>query len=175
MTPAGTTDLPTIAALAQEIWREHYPGIISREQIEYMLSRMYDHGELARQLAAGIRFDLAWPGGTARDGVTPPIAFAAYGAVEARALAHASRETRLHKLYVLKDHRRGGVATALIARVCAFARAAGSTTLSLTVNRANTGAITAYERLGFSIRESVRVDIGGGFAMDDHVMALPLG
>src|SRR5580658_540022 len=39
--PAADTDLPAIARLAGIIWRLHYPGIISPEQIEYMLAKMY--------------------------------------------------------------------------------------------------------------------------------------
>ena len=46
----------------------------------------------------------------------------------------------------------------------------GFTRLELRVNRANTGAIRAYERFGFRIRGPLVTDIGGGFVMDDHVM-----
>lgn len=165
-----------IATLAQEIWREHYPGIITHEQIEYMLTRMYDVDELARQLAAGTRFDLAVfsdhgisVSGGADASHPRPVAFASYGPTG------DLRETRLHKLYVSKADRRRGIGAALIARAEAHARASGSLALSLTVNRANAAAIAAYQRLGFAIRESAVVDIGGGFVMDDHVMALALG
>jgi len=34
--------------------------------------------------------------------------------------------------------------------------------------------VRAYEKHGFAIRESVVVDIGGGFVMDDFVMARSL-
>ena len=39
--PARVEDLPAIRELAAIIWHAHYPGIISREQIDYMLARMY--------------------------------------------------------------------------------------------------------------------------------------
>jgi RimJ/RimL family protein N-acetyltransferase len=45
------------------------------------------------------------------------------------------------------------------------------TTLILNVNKQNLRAIRAYERNGFFVREAVVVDIGGGFVMDDYVMA----
>jgi diamine N-acetyltransferase len=38
---ATSEHLPEIAALAERVWRAHYPGIISHAQIEYMLARMY--------------------------------------------------------------------------------------------------------------------------------------
>ena len=50
-------------------------------------------------------------------------------------------------------------------------RAAGARTLMLNVNKHNTQAIRAYEKHGFAIRDAVVVDIGGGFVMDDYVMA----
>ena len=46
--------------------------------------------------------------------------------------------------------------------------------LVLNVNKRNTAAIAAYRRNGFAVREEVVVDIGGGFVMDDYVMALTL-
>jgi hypothetical protein len=48
------------------------------------------------------------------------------------------------------------------------------TELVLNVNKRNEVAIAAYSRHGFTIRESVKNDIGGGFVMDDYVMAKPL-
>lgn len=39
--PATEEHLPALAELASVIWRQHYPGIISSAQIEYMLANMY--------------------------------------------------------------------------------------------------------------------------------------
>ncbi|SBT09766.1 Acetyltransferase (fragment) [Candidatus Propionivibrio aalborgensis] len=39
------------------------------------------------------------------------------------------------------------------------------------MNKQNVRAIAAYERKGFSVRESVCVNIGGGFVMDDFIMS----
>ena len=44
----------------------------------------------------------------------------------------------------------------------------------LSVNKRNAKAIAAYHRNGFVIAESVVTDIGGGFVMDDYVMAKEL-
>ncbi len=49
--------------------------------------------------------------------------------------------------------------------------AAGAHRLILSVNKRNAQAIAAYKRNGFVIAESVVTDIGGGFVMDDYVMA----
>ena len=55
---ATLADLPAIRDLAAVIWHEHYPGIISCEQIDYMLARMYDVGTLQDEmLSKGVRFE----------------------------------------------------------------------------------------------------------------------
>ena len=50
-------------------------------------------------------------------------------------------------------------------------RAGGAHRLILSVNKRNAKAIAAYKRNGFVIAESVVTDIGGGFVMDDYIMA----
>src|SRR6266542_3530119 len=44
--PARRDELPEIQRLAHDIWHAHYPGIITREQIGYMLERGYATGVL---------------------------------------------------------------------------------------------------------------------------------
>ena len=52
--PAAKEHLAEVAALAAVIWRAHYPGLISTEQIEYMLARMYDAESMRRELEGGV-------------------------------------------------------------------------------------------------------------------------
>lgn len=147
--------------LAHRIWHQHYPGIITREQIEYMLSRGYSDAALAPLLETpGAGLVLARHDGT-------PVGFAAW-------LPAGEGETRLDKLYVLATARRQGVAAALLAHVTGAARARGSSALVLNVNKHNAGAIASYRRMGFAIREPYLADIGGGFVVDDYIMARPL-
>jgi ribosomal protein S18 acetylase RimI-like enzyme len=53
-------------------------------------------------------------------------------------------------------------------------RAGAGRRLILSVNKRNTRALAAYRRNGFIITESVITDIGGGFVMDDYIMAKDL-
>lgn len=46
--PGTETDLATVARLAGVVWRAHYPGIITHDQIDYMLERGYSAAALAR-------------------------------------------------------------------------------------------------------------------------------
>jgi GNAT superfamily N-acetyltransferase len=84
--------------------------------------------------------------------------------------AHAG-EMKLDKLYVHGDYQRRGYGGLLIERVIAAARTQGCKTLMLAVNKANVKAIAAYKKYGFRVREAIVQDIGGGFVMDDYVMA----
>ena len=154
--PAGKEHLAAIAALAAIVWRAHYPGIISREQIEYMLACMYAIPTMEDELASGIRYDRLLLGEAL-------AGFACYGPT-------ASNEIKLHKLYVHPQSQRRGFGTLLLEHVCVEAHRLGFTRLILSVNKANTNAIAAYQKNGFVIREAVVVDIGGGFVMDDFVM-----
>jgi ribosomal protein S18 acetylase RimI-like enzyme len=67
-----------------------------------------------------------------------------------------------------------GLGSRLLEHVSGRARVAGCTTLILAVNKRNEGAIATYRRNGFAVREAVRVEIGGGFVMDDFIMAKSL-
>jgi GNAT superfamily N-acetyltransferase len=150
-------DLPDIAALAAFVWKAHYPGIIPPAQIDYMLARMYDVEVMRRELAEGMSWFKALIDGAV-------VGFAAAGATE------AAGEFKLHKLYVHHKWQRHGIGGVLLRIVEKTARERGATTLILNVNKRNTTAIAAYHKRGFTIRESVVIDIGGGFVMDDHVM-----
>ena len=154
---ATPADIPDVRRLAGEIWRRHYPGILSGAQIEYMLDRDYSGDALMAFLDPG-------PSGVAlaqRD--AERVGFVAWRRHDARAM-------KLEKLYVLPEHHGAGIGRALIDHVVAQARSAGCTSVRLNVNRGNTTAVRAYERCGFSIRGRGDFPIGGGFVMEDFIM-----
>ena len=75
----------------------------------------------------------------------------------------------ISKLYVLAAHRKSGAGRMTLDLIESMARDLAAHTLWLTVNKGNP-SVRAYERLGFAIVESLVVDIGGGFVMDDYRM-----
>jgi ribosomal protein S18 acetylase RimI-like enzyme len=81
----------------------------------------------------------------------------------------------LHKLYLLPELQGRGVGQAMLRHIIAVALAAGAQRLELRVNRHNFRAQRAYLRAGFKVEREVCQDIGGGFVMDDLVMACELG
>jgi ribosomal protein S18 acetylase RimI-like enzyme len=159
--PATPEDIPTLRALARRIWDKYYPGIISREQIDYMLARMYAAKTLRREMAEGVAWDLVIR-------QTEPVGFISHS------FDAASRRVKLSKLYLLPEWHGHGFGRQMLQHVQARSAELGALEIWLQVNKQNTRAIRAYERAGFSVRETVVTDIGGGFVMDDFIMALRL-
>lgn len=156
--PAAVADLPGIAALAERIWRAHYPGIITHAQIDYMLERMYSQARMEQDMAEGVRYDRLLLNGTL-------VGFSAHGP------ADEPRAGKLHKLYVDPDRQRRGLGRMLLQAAEERARQEGWAILLLQVNKRNTTAIEFYRRTGFTVHKTGVFDIGGGFVMDDFIMA----
>jgi len=160
--PASAEHLPAISKLAGVIWRACYPGIITTEQIDYMLARMYSLDVLRDEIRSqGIRYDLLLVDGS-------PSGFASYGPTS------ESGVMKLHKLYLLPEMHGRGLGSLLLQHVEREVRAGAGHRLVLSVNKRNARAIAAYRRNGFDIADSVVTDIGNGFVMDDYIMAKEL-
>ena len=157
---ATPTDIALLQVLAGRIWRAHYPSIISVEQIEYMLDRMYATEVIGKEMRAGICWEVI------RDD-EEAVGFLSYSYDQTAA------RLKLHKLYVLVERHGQGLGRAGLARVMEVASALGAGEVSLYVNKKNQKAIRAYERAGFTVAESVTSKIGGGFVMDDYRMTAP--
>lgn len=153
--------LPAIAKLAHLIWHDCYPGIITREQIDYMLTRMYSVETLQAELRCGIRYERLLIDGDLSG-------FASFGPAE------QTEVIKLHKLYLNPKQHGHGFGRALLKHCENEARKLGALLLTLNVNKHNVKAIAMYQRNGFGVADSVIVDIGNGFVMDDYVMSKSL-
>jgi GNAT superfamily N-acetyltransferase len=160
--PATEAHLPAISERAGAIWRACYPGIISTEQIDYMLARMYSLDRLREEIRSqGIHYDCLFDG-------SELAGFASYGPTEQPGVF------KLHKLYLVVDRHGQGLGSRLLKHCECETRKLGARRLILNVNKRNAKAIAAYERNGFTMVESVVADIGSGFVMDDYVMGKEL-
>jgi ribosomal protein S18 acetylase RimI-like enzyme len=153
---AGPQDLVRISNLAHRAWWDHYPGIISSQQIAYMLSRMYGLDELLNQLQQGTTFLLA------RCSIGQLCGFSGFH--------QEGDQVWLDKLYVAPESKRRGVGKALIEATLERAQEAGAKWVLLRVNRNNHPAIQFYQAQRFAIHEEIKTDIGSAFVMDDFVM-----
>ena len=152
-------DVQILGKLASQIWTEHYTPIIGADQVAYMLEHFHSTTVIYDQITTGgYRYWLAEDGDV-------PVAYCG-------AVAEPDR-LFLSKLYVLDSHRRQGIARRFLDHLRQWCTEAGLPRIQLTVAKQNTGSIAAYEKLGFTIVDSINTDIGSGFFMDDYVMELP--
>ena len=150
-------DIMEVNRLAGTIWHEAYRGILSREQIAYMIERFQSVRAVTEQLALdGYRyFLLEQPAGVP----------AGYCGVQLR-----DGRLFLSKIYLLPEARGQGLFRQVLDYLLDLCRQAGAQTIWLTVNRFNERAIRAYRRAGFREVRTQVTDIGGGYVMDDYVM-----
>lgn len=158
---AKEQDLDIIRDLAHRTWWDTYGGYLSDEQIRYMLEKMYNRGELLGQLQQGYVFLIAAE-------QEQDLGFAAYSIVDSD-----QRIFKLHKLYVLPEAHGKGIGKLLMNEVADLVKKAGATALQLNVNR-NNKAAGFYLKSGFVIKNTIDLDIGGGFFMNDYVMEKPI-
>ena len=161
--PLTAADFSTVRRLADEIWREHYAGIVGSAQIDFMLSRRCADEALAAYLGAADRwFDVLRVEGE-------PAGYCSH------ALEPADGVLKLEQLYLRARLRGRGLGRRMLARVERHALELRRRTVELQVNKRNTSAIGFYVAGGFTIREAAVFDIGGGHVMDDYVMVKTLG
>jgi ribosomal protein S18 acetylase RimI-like enzyme len=157
ISPLLDEEVEALCSLAAQIWRDHYPPIIGLSQTEYMLAQRYDPALVRAELARG---DIWW------DVVREEGELIGF----ASSFPSDRGEIKLDKLYVHSARQRQGFGALLLAHTCARARELGYGSVVLAVNKRNDAAIAAYRKHGFTVREAVVKDIGGGFVMDDYVM-----
>ena len=154
--PITPPEVPAIASLAREIWQATYPGIITQEQIDFMLEQRYGHERLYDDLEDAHK----WLDQAIYEGRRVGFAFSEL----------YKGEFKLDKLYIHPDVQRRGVGGQLIAHVAERARKQGYPCVILQVNKRNVNAINSYQKYGFTVRETTVDDIGRGYVMDDFVM-----
>lgn len=154
---ANEADIPLIQALAQEIWRAHYPGIISEAQIDYMLHWRYSTAALQEQMAEGQTFLLLK--------TSPDAPASGFIGISREAEAGAYF---MHKFYLATSLQGRGVGAAAFQALTAHLP--DMRTLRLTVNRQNFKSVNFYFKCGFRIEGCLDVPIGNGYEMNDFMM-----
>ncbi len=151
----NSADADIVAAIAREVWNEHYSAILTREQIEYMLEKFQSAGAILRQIEEQRYgyFLLASP---------RPFGYFA--------IKEESGSLFLSKFYILKEFRGKGCASAGFDFMEEFAAGRGLSKIWLTVNRENAESISVYRHKGYEIVREQVADIGNGFVMDDYIM-----
>ena len=151
---ATKQDIPLIAQLAGSIWKKHYISIITMQQIDYMLDKMYSSEKLFAEMSEGHIFTLVFE--------------------DVKPIGYISISTKndenyfLHKFYIENNNHRKGIGSQLFEY--ALNQLNNPKKIQLTVNRQNFKAVNFYFKNGFVINEVVDFDIGNGYLMNDFVM-----
>ncbi|MEO6901926.1 MAG: GNAT family N-acetyltransferase [Bacteroidia bacterium] len=151
---ATVEDAALIAELADSIWKEHYISIITMDQIDYMLNKMYSKESIAQQMNEDQGYTLVMD--------------------EEQAIGYVSLSTKdkkhyfLHKFYICTNKQTKGIGTEVMEYCLKINPSAES--IELTVNRKNYKAINFYFKNGFFINRLEDFDIGNGYFMNDFVM-----
>lgn len=156
-----TDDLYMVRDIALQTWPISYKGMISNEQIIYMLNEMYNDDALRyqREVELAEFFIIS--------SASEKVGFASCGPSQKPVIY------KLHKLYVLPHIQKSGAGSELLNHCINFSRLNGANEMFLQVNRRN-AAVAFYRRHGFSIDREEKFDIGSGFVMDDYIMKIAI-
>ncbi len=145
-----------VVSLAQIIWNEWFPKIISQEQVNYMVEKFQSMPAIDKAIEEeGYQYFLEVLGDT-------PIGYMGVKEQENALL--------LSKLYLMKPFRGQRRSNVFFEKAEEIAREKGKDKVRLYVNRYNYNSIRVYLRRGFRIVKEEKTDIGGGFICDDYVM-----
>lgn len=153
---ATESDIPLVSELARRIWLDYYPAIVSVEQIEFMLERMYSTDALSEQMRNGQIFYL------------PETAQGTIGYLSVSETDPGSYF--MHKFYIDNGLRGKGIGQEVLQLLKNILPA--MQVLRLNVNRRNYQSINFYFKAGFIIESCMDIPIGNGYEMNDFRMVL---
>lgn len=150
-----------LAAMAREIWVEHYTPIIGAAQVEYMLNKFQSAQVILNDISSnGYRYFIAYDNQKQ----------AGYCAIKADSDVGG---LFLSKLYIRKEYRGHGISRLMLNKLIAISKKNNLDYIWLTVNKHNS-SVDIYKKLGFRIVEEIVTDIGDGYVMDDYRMKLTI-
>ena len=156
-------EIKEITAIADIIWHEYWPSLLSDDQVDYMVEKF--------QSLAAFTADIHENGNEywilKADG---KVVGYTGGREE-----HESSRFFISKIYLFAEERGQGYASQVIAFYQNLCRERGLGAMYLTVNKYNELGIRAYEGKGFDTIDSVVTDIGEGYVMDDYIMEKKIG
>ena len=150
-------ELREVSVLAEKIWHEFFVEILSEEQIVYMVEKFQSYNAMKEQISEQ---------GYSYHAVCDNGALCGYIGMK----PEEGSRLFLSKLYLCKDKRNKGIASQMLEKVFSEAKAAGKSSVYLTVNKHNRHAIDVYIKKGFRMISDTVTDIGNGFVMDDYIM-----
>ncbi|RHN03070.1 GNAT family N-acetyltransferase [Dielma fastidiosa] len=153
-------ELQTLAKLAEKIWNNYFLGIITQEQIDYMVAMNQSYPAIKKAIQEQhYRYYLAYEGDV----------MVGYMGVKPE-----SERLFLSKLYLDAPARGKGYASLLFKQAVEYCKELGLKAIYLTCNKHNEHSLAVYRKKGFKVIDEAETDIGQGFIMDDYIMELTL-
>lgn len=151
----NSSDIKELAAIADEIWHQHFPSILTNEQIDYMVEMFQSEKALNEQIKNGYEYYFMNVDGKNQGyfGIQP----------------QSDGTLFLSKLYLRASQRKKGFARKAFEFMKNLCNQRNYTSIWLTVNKQNSDTIAVYDRFGMKIIRNQVSDIGNGFVMDDYV------
>lgn len=149
-------DLGELAELAAEIWNEYWVDLLSKEQIAYMIEKFQSKSAMEEQVK---NENYTYFHITSRDRI-----------IGYTGLCVKEDYLFISKFYIKKEFRNKGFGGRAFELMMKYAQMSNRYKLRLTVNKNNKKTILTYTNWGFRKIDSVVVDIGRGFVMDDYIM-----
>lgn len=148
-------DIENLRSLAKEIWLTTYPSIISAQQIEYMLEKMYNTDTIKREIDSNIDWYLILFENN-------PIGFISIEPIH-------ERVTKINKFYIKTQYQGMGIGRWIFESIKEILVEKNTKAITLNVNRSNEKAIKAYLKYGFTIQMSLDIPYGE-FVLNDYIM-----
>ncbi|MCD9576371.1 GNAT family N-acetyltransferase [Flavobacterium soyae] len=155
---AGVSDIKTIQKITNITWPITYGEILSQTQLDYMLGLFYSEEALTKQIENKEQLFYL---------ISDSESTIGFIGIEHNYKNEAI--TKIHKIYLLPETQGKGYGKIVFESIEKLALENNSTALLLNVNRFNT-ALNFYKKLGFEIKETVDIEIGNGYLMEDYVM-----
>ena len=155
-------DVGTVYKLTENIWRKNFPTFISTEQTEYMLQKFKSIDKIKEKLTSNDinNFFILH--------TKKIVGYFSYG------FDADNNFMRFYEMYILPDFQHQGIGTTVFNYVKSELRSNGHKYLNSFVNINNLPSINACKKAGFKIVKSVKIDIGNGYFMNDHLFKLEI-
>lgn len=158
----SSNEVVRIQKIAHATWPTSYKGIISVEQINYMLDWMYNLDTLANQSENGQYFFVLSE--ESND----------LGFISIEPNYNSQGISKIQKIYVLPSEQGKGIGKKLLDFAIPYFRDQHNQSIFiLNVNKKNK-AVHFYQKMNFIIDREEDFDIGNGFLMEDYIMKLEL-
>lgn len=153
-------DIVRLAAIADEIWHQHYSTILSENQIDYMVDKFQSVDGMTQQMInQGYEYYFITVNGEE---------------IGYLGIRKDVDKLFLSKLYIKEEYRGKHYASEVLEQLKQLCVNRNLKAIWLTVNRYNENTIAVYKKKGFQIVRTQVADIGEGYVMDDYVMEMNL-